>query len=282
VKRVVKSRVKKNRVFENFCNLLIKKEDRVMKSLSVVLMFVVVVLVAVWSPAVQATVMVLDPMTQGNILAPPGGWHDDQGYNPPLLKDSAFSHDGDGSMMIDYSVFDGGQYDVVPRGYFGWQGTVGTGSSLPAIPTLSITDSITFWWYKPAAKWNPDTQTYDASPECVKQIQLYSNTSNDSPVVGATFDVATGEQSIPAGWHEAVCQLSQFNNIGNLDLAHIDLIDFWVSCWGYVGPWGEEGSYAIMPTNQPVYIDDLQIIPEPATMSLLGLGTLALLKRRKA
>jgi hypothetical protein len=243
-----------------------------MKSLSVVLMFVVVVLVAVWAPAVQATIMVLDPMTSGNILAPPGGWHDDRGYTHPLVKESAFSHDGGGSMMIDYSVFDGSQYDVVPRGYFGWQGTQGTGSSLPAIPTLSLTDSITFWWYK----GNTD------GPECVKQIQLYSNTSNDSPDVQATFDVATGEQSIPVGWHEAVCQLSQFNNIGNLDLAHIDLIDFWVTCWGYVGPWGEEGSYQIMPTNTPVYIDDLQIIPEPATMSLLGLGTLALLKRRKA
>jgi hypothetical protein len=238
-----------------------------MKSLSLVLMVVVAVLIAVSSPAVQATVMVLDPMTQGNILAPTGGWHDDRGYNPPLLKDSAFSHDGGGSMMIDYGVFDGGQYDVVPRGYFGWNGT-----PLPTIPTLSLSDSITFWWYKGNT----------AGPECVKQIQLYSNTSNPNPDVQATFDVATGEQSIPVGWHEVIAPLSSFNNIGSLDLAHVDLIDFWVTCWGYVGPWGEEGSYQIMPTNTPVYIDDLRITPEPATMSLLGLGTLVLLKRRKA
>ena len=90
-----------------------------MKTRNVVLMVVAVFVLAL-APAVQATTMVLDPMTLGNILAPPGGWHDDRGYNPPLVKESAFSHDGDGSMMIDYSVFDGSQYDVVPRGYFGW------------------------------------------------------------------------------------------------------------------------------------------------------------------
>jgi hypothetical protein len=35
----------------------------------------------------------------------------------------------------------------------------------------------------------------------------------------------------------------------------------------------------LMPTGTPLYIDE---IPEPATMIMLGLGGLALLRRRKA
>jgi hypothetical protein len=88
-----------------------------MKLQSVVLMFVVAVLVLALAPAAQA--MVLDPMTQGSILDPsrdpligPGRWHDERDEVwPPVnsaLKESAFSHDGDGSMMIDYSYWAGG------------------------------------------------------------------------------------------------------------------------------------------------------------------------------
>jgi hypothetical protein len=266
-----------------------------MKMRNVVLM-VVAVLVLALAPVAQATTMVLDPMTPGNILAPPGGWHDDRAYSPALLTESTFASPANsaGSMMIDYGKFTGSQYDVVPRGYFGWPGAMGTGSTLPAIPTLSTTDTFTFWWYKPAATGPLVVDGGVAtgpSPECVDQIQIYSNTSPaDNLASGlsstqATFNVASGDESIPAGWHYVVAPLSEFVNTNPnnpIDLAHIDTIDFWVTCWGYVGPWGEPGSYQIMPTEQAVYISDLEIIPEPATMSLLAFGALALLKRRKA
>jgi hypothetical protein len=217
----------------------------------------VFVVIAVWAPAAKA--ILLDNMD--NVMNTSGGlWHDERAYNPPLLKqntDPAYVLEGTGSMMIDYGVFDGSQYDVVPRAHF-------------VLPTLTTEMAFTFSWYK----GNTD------GPEHVRQIILYSNTFGDAV---ARFDVANGEQSIPVGWQNVVAPISSFYvTQGTFDWSHADTIDFWVSCWGYVGPWGESGSYQIMPTNTPVYIDNLQLTPEPATMSLLGLGALALLKRRKA
>ena len=124
-----------------------------------ILFLMVFVVIAVLVPAVQA--VVLDPMTQGSILdstrnpaVGPGRWHDERDEVwPPVnsaLKDSAFSHDGDGSMMIDYSYWAGGgpapagdPYDRVPRGYF-----ENNGSYQPPLPDLDSSMSFTFWWYK--------------------------------------------------------------------------------------------------------------------------------------
>jgi hypothetical protein len=226
-----------------------------MKSQNIVLM-VIAVLVLALAPVAQA--VIVDSMD--NVMNTSGGlWHDERAYNPPLLKQNtnlAYVVEGTGSMMIDYGVFDGGQYDVVPRANI-------------VMPTLTSEMAFTFSWYK----GNTD------GPEHVRQIILYSNNLGDAV---ARFDVATGEQSLPVGWYDVVAPISSFYvTQGTFDWSDVDTIDFWVSCWGYVGPWGEPGSYQIMPTNTPVYIDNLQLIPEPATMSLLALGTLAFLKRRK-
>ncbi|MCE5341446.1 MAG: PEP-CTERM sorting domain-containing protein [Planctomycetaceae bacterium] len=220
-------------------------------------MFLIFVLAAFLAPAVQA--IVLDNMD--NVLASNGGlWHDERNYNPPLLKqntDVAFVCDTTGSMMIDYTVFDGGQYDVVPRANI-------------IFPTLTPDMAITFCWYKGNT----------AGPEHVREIILYSNNLGDAV---ARYAVANGEETIAVGWQYVVANISDFVvTQGTFDWSDVDTIDIWVSCWGYVGPWGEEGSYQIMPTNTPVYIDCLQLVPEPATMSLLALGALAMLKKRKA
>ena len=255
-----------------------------MKKWKVVLTFFVATVVL--ASVVRAEV--LDPMTQGLILDPsrdpligPGRWHDERDWQDPILtntsylKDSAFSHDGDGSMMIDYSYWsdpelpppNGDPYDRVPRGYF----EPGNGTYDPGLGDLTGL-RLSFWWYKA----NTD------GPEAVREIQIYS------PDGCTGIAVANGGQSIPVGWYNFVTEPITAAGWdwmdGALDPTNITTIDFWVSCWGdnwYEGQPPEEWEQ-IMPTGSPVYIDDLQVIPEPATMIMLGLGGLALLRRRKA
>jgi hypothetical protein len=248
----------------------------VMKARNVVLMFVVAALVLALAPVGQALTLLncetgwsqeLDTLAAGAILRPPtetGRWADERG--PGYLKSSATcTRDGDGSMEIDYGVGNPGDtYDRVPRGYF--EVNPGHPEYAPALPDLTDL-CFTFSW----RKCNVD----GTGPEHVRQLIIYS------PNGLARFDVANGE-TIYQGWQDvttACVGSSGWSYEGTFDATHVTTIDFWVSAWGYVGPWGEPGSYQVMPTGTPVCIDE---IPEPATMVMLGLGGLALLRRRKA
>jgi hypothetical protein len=252
------------------------------------ILLMVFVLVAVLVPVAQA--MVLDPMTQGAILRPPietGRWADERGAG--ALKSSAFSSDGDGSMMIDYGYWATGEdfppgdpYDRVPRGYF--EVNPQHPEYAPALPDLTGLQ-FTFSWWKGNAN----------GPEHVRELQIYS------PDGMARFHVANGGEAavgdihytgMLAGWQDvttAPVGSAGWTYEGTFDATNVTTIDFWVSCWHQ--DWAEfppgSGNWQpiedqLMPTGTPLYIDNLQLVPEPATMSLLGLGTLALLKRRKA
>ncbi|MCX5634254.1 MAG: PEP-CTERM sorting domain-containing protein [Planctomycetota bacterium] len=218
--------------------------------------FVVAVLIAVWVPSAQAFLLngtVVD--NYDTVLLPVDGtqWHDERGagYLEQNTAPENYVLEGTGSMEMNYGL-DGVGYDRVPRRY--------------NIPALVSTDVVEFWW----RKGNID----GSGPECVREMIFYS------PGGGvARLAVANGETTY-VGWQHVSAPISSFVSTGDIpiDWAHVDAVDYWMSSWGYVGPWGEPGSYQIMPTGASVFVD----VPEPVTMVMLGLGGLAMLKRRKA
>jgi len=192
----------------------------IMKLLNLVLMFVVAVLVLALVPSAQAFLVngaVVDDYD--TVLLPLDGtqWHDERGAGYlEQNTDTAYVLQGTGSLEINYSLAGVG-YDRVPRRY--------------NIPALVSTDVIEFWWRK-------GNET-GAPPESVREMIFYS------PGGGvARLAVANGETTY-VGWQHVSAPVSSFVNTGDIpiDWAHVDAVDYWISSWGYVGPWGEPGSY---------------------------------------
>ena len=254
-----------------------------MKKWSVVLMFFVTAVVL--APVVQAFDPIqLDSMdnVMWNATPVPGRWHDERGWNDPFVKQNtnlAYVLEGTGSLMVDWGQFTGDQYDRVPRGYFELNDD--HPEYAPALPDLSNgldsqvagNLSLRFSWYK------GDTE----GPEHLQEVILYS------PDGVARYHIAEGFDVIPTGWHEVTAPIADFVvTDGVIDWTNVTTIDFWTSCWGWewyqdeLGDWYPVTPDPIAVTGSPTYIDDVWLIPEPATIVMLGLGGLALLKRRKA
>jgi len=152
--------------------------------------------------------------------------------------------------------------------------TLGVGPGLmPNLLPLVSTHRLTMDVYKTVAGYS----------EHVREIQLY-----DSSGARNTYSVqpeATADAT-PQGWSFYQVPLSTpLEN--NADMTDIVDVRFFVTAWSaYVFQNFEApvwpGDYMLVPqSGTPVLIDNLELVPEPATIAMLSLGGLALLRRRK-
>ena len=246
------------------------------------LVLMVLLAVVVMTP-VQAAL--LDNMD--NIAARP--WTDARG--------TGWLSQGSGVMTIDYGVTGDGVTPDPTSGYDYLGNFVGVGAAGGAfdsagvykgsmdreivgdfvlgveMPLLATSDVFSLDVYKSVAGYS----------EHVRELQLY-----DSSGLRNTYSVqaeATADAT-PQGWSTYLVPLSSpLEN--NADLSDIVQVRLFVTAWSaYVfqnfGDPQWPGDYNLVPqSGTQVLIDNLQIVPEPATMTMLGLGGLALLRRRK-
>ena len=272
-----------------------------------------IALVAFVAAPVQATGPYVGTQidSMDNIFARP--WYDarDPGEGTGwLMQNNVTMSEGSGSMEIDYGVTNdslgvpdplsgydylgafvgigakGGSFDAAGNyvGKFDREivGVMGPGElPIPLVDSGPGTHVFVLDVFKTVAN----------SPEHVRELQIY-----DSGGARNTYSVQSeaGASTVGAGWKTYLVNLAcPLENSANL--ADIQEIRLFVSAWSAFvsgtppGPgncdipfpsWPTDYT-VVRPTGTPVLIDDLRLIPEPATMTMLALGGLALLRRRK-
>lgn len=191
--------------------------------------------------------MLLDSMD--DIVAT--GWSELRGTT--LMQQSNFTRNGiGGSMKLAYNETST-EWDLEPHRHF-------HAGSPPVSPppyhnqldfTNPETNTLVFWFYKDA----------DAGRAKINEVIV-----NDYLGNFARFSVP----EVGIGWTQIVAHRDNFVLDGQDMLwSGIQGFRFWVSTWD------ERGTSAI-------YIDDLQLVPEPATLAVLGLGSLFVFRRRKS
>jgi len=265
-----------------------------MKRLSLVLMALLVAFV-VSSPVQGAGARQLDSMD--NIAARP--WTD---YRSPgegtgmMLQNNTTYYEGTGSMEIDYGVTNDSAGTPNPLSGWDYQGNwLGVGVKAAAFGDPCLGGN----WYGHydreiggafvPAEWGGgplDTtclitldvyNAFQGDPGHVRELQLYDNVAGLRNCYQVQSEAGAG--FAPAGWNHYVVDLgSPLSSAANLGT--IDEIRLFVTCWS---SWFDGTDWQhVSETGLPVLIDNLRLIPEPATIALLSLGGLALLRRRKA
>ncbi len=142
---------------------------------------------------------------------------------------------------------------------------------IPNLSGIAATHALSVEVYKSVAN----------NSEHLREIQLYdSGGARNTYSVVAEVDANTAG----AGWATYIVPLHHpLDN--NADLTDIVQIRLFVTAWA-ASPTKESPSWPTdyifaQPTGTPVGIRNLQLIPEPATIAMLSLGGLALLRRRK-
>ena len=226
-------------------------------------------LLCVSLPASADYLETFDSYAAGSTLIGQGGWvgYPNESWNTDANVVNAQSHSGGNSMMVHSGGPSGYGTDIV-RAFTDFTTGSWVVKGYTYVPTGMVGNAD---WILKCRYTDPFVGDNDG-------IYIQLNGTAGKATIGAgsadiirdqwvlfevdlNLDTRTGE-----GFYNGV-SLGTFTDYGDPDNHAIAAFDIW--------------TYGGFTDANPVYYDDFSITPEPATMSLLALGGLALLRRRR-